>query len=76
MVDIAVRFRTEAVFGDVLRIQLATVDWSTVGFDLVYLATQAATGVEVARARTGLVFYDYTNRRLTSMPAVFLDKLG
>lgn len=76
MVDIAVRFKAEAHFGDVLRVQLAPVEWTNLGFDLVYLATNAATGAEVARAQSGMIFFDYTTRRLTSMPAVFKEKAG
>lgn len=76
MIDIAVRFKAEAVFGDVLRVQLAPVEWSNLGFTLIYLGTHAATGAEVARAQSGMVFFDYTTRRLTSMPAVFREKLG
>lgn len=76
MIDIAVRFKAEAVFGDVLRVQLAPVEWSNLGFTLIYLATNAATGAEVARAQSGMVFFDYATRRLTSMPAVFREKLG
>ncbi len=76
MVDIAVRFKAESHFGDVLRIQLAAVEWTNLGFDLVYLATNAATGAEVARAQSGMIFFDYTTRRLTSMPAAFKEKAG
>jgi acyl-CoA thioesterase FadM len=76
MVDMAVRFKSEAVFGDVLRVHLTPVDWTNLGFDLVYLATNATTGAEVARAQSGMIFFDYTTRRLTSMPPVFREKMG
>ena len=76
MVDMAVRFKSEAVFGDTLRVHLTPVDWTQLGFDLVYLATNAANGAEVARAQSGMIFFDYTTRRLTSMPPVFREKMG
>ena len=75
MVDIAVRFKSESVFGDILRVQLAPIEWTNLGFDLVYLATNARTGAEVARAQSGMIFFDYTARRLTSMPAIFREKV-
>ena len=71
MVDLAVRFKAEAVFGDTLRIQIGAADWTDLGFDLVYLATNAATGKEVARAQTGMMFFDYATRRLANTPADF-----
>jgi len=76
MVDMAVRFKSESVFGDVLRVQLEPIDWTNLGFDLVYLASNAKTGAEVARAQSGMIFFDYTSRRLTSMPAVFRERVG
>lgn len=76
MVDMAVRFKSEAVFGDTLRVHLTPVEWTNLGFDLVYLAINATTGTEVARAQSGMIFFDYTTRRLTSMPPVFREKMG
>ncbi len=76
MVDIAVRFKDEAVFGDTLRIQLTPTAWSDLGFELIYLATNATTGAEFARAQSGMIFFDYAARRMTRMPAVFREKAG
>lgn len=73
MIDIAVRFKAEAHFGDTLRIQLAAIDWSGAGFDLVYLVTNAATGAEVARAQSGMCFFDYTKKRIARIPAGFRE---
>ena len=64
-----------AVFGDVLRIELAPTEWSSVGFDLLYRATNAATGDEIARARTGMVFFDYAARKLARVPAGVREKM-
>ena len=70
MVDIAVRFKTEARYGDVLTVSLAPTDWTKLGFDLLYLATNAA-GQEVARAQTGMIFFDYARKKLTPAPPDF-----
>lgn len=71
MIDVAVRFKGEAVFGDTLRIQLAPVEWAKLGFELVYLVTKVAGGAEVARAKTGFVFFDYAAHRIAPMPPEF-----
>ena len=76
MVDVAVRFKNEAVFGDTLKIQIAAADWTEIGFDLVYLATKSATGAEVARAQTGMIFFDYTTRRIAHAPPDFRATVG
>lgn len=75
LVELEVRFKAEAVFGDVLRIELTPREWTSVGFDLVYLATNVATGEEVARARTGMVFFDYAARKLARVPAAVREKM-
>jgi len=74
MIDIAVRFKTEAHHGDVLTISLTPVDWTKLGFDLVYLAINSATGTEVARAQTGFVFFDYDKKKLAALPETFREK--
>lgn len=71
--DAAVVYRAEAFFGDEIRIQLAAQDFNKYGCDLFYLLTNTATGKEVARAKTGVVFFDYGSRRIASAPARFLD---
>ncbi len=76
MVDLAVRFKSEAVFGDTLRIELAATEWTDFGFDLIYRVTKTDGGAEVARAKTGMVFFDYSTHRVTGLPPYFRAKIG
>jgi acyl-CoA thioesterase FadM len=76
MVDLAVRFKAEVEYGDVLRFQLAPGDWSRLGFGLTYLATRVADGAEVARARTGMAFFDYAKKKLSAPPPGFRERAG
>ena len=73
MVEIEVRLKSQAVYGDVLKVAVSPVNFGRMGFDLVYLAKKATTGVEVARARTGMVFFDYTANKLAAMPPAFRE---
>ncbi|WP_374420765.1 acyl-CoA thioesterase [Chromobacterium sp.] len=74
--DTAVCYRAEAFHGDVLRFGLAVTDIGPRGFDLLYQASNDKTGKEVARLKTGIVFFDYACRKLAAMPPVFLARLG
>lgn len=76
LVDLAVRMKAEAVYGDRLVVQLAVSEWSKVGFELAYQLIKADTGEEVARATTGFVFFDYTARRLSQPPDGFRARAG
>lgn len=76
LVDAAVVYRAEGRHGMTLRVRLAPADVRSRGLDLVYLMTDAATGEEIARVKTGIVFFDYRARRVVSMPARFRETLG
>lgn len=76
LVDLAVRLKAEAAYGDRLAVQLAVSEWTKVGFELVYLMTKVEGGEEVARATTGFVFFDYTARKLAPAPEGFRAKAG
>jgi acyl-CoA thioesterase FadM len=71
MVDAALVYRAEGRHGQTLRVRLAAADVRSRGLDLVYLMTDAATGEEIARVKTGIVFFDYRARRVVAMPQRF-----
>lgn len=71
MADAAIVFKAQGRYGQRLRIDVGISDPSAAGFDFVYQVCDAATGVEVARVKTGMVFYDYVRNRVTRMPEQF-----
>jgi acyl-CoA thioester hydrolase len=71
MTDAALVYKGEAFLGDVLRIRVAIADLQTSACDVVYLVTAARSGTEVARAKTGIAFYDYGKRKVVPMPEEF-----
>jgi acyl-CoA thioesterase FadM len=75
MVDLAIRFKHESVFGDTLTVRLAATEWTDVGFELTYQAVKQDGGAEVARAQSGLVFFDYRARKLARVPAGFRERV-
>lgn len=69
--DAAVQYRAEAFYGDTLKIEMGVQDVASKGCDLVWRATALADGREIARGKTGIVFYDYETRRVASVPEGF-----
>ncbi|ALW84692.1 esterase [Hymenobacter sedentarius] len=67
MVDVAVEYKGEAFHGDVLRFEMAAADPSKYGFDVVYHVHNQA-GKEIARAKTGMLCFDYNVRKLRLLP--------
>lgn len=68
MADVAVEYKAEAFHGDVLSIAMGLADQHKYGFDLVY-QVKNQHGKEVARAKTGMLAFDYTARKLRALPA-------
>ena len=71
MADAAVVYRAEGRHGMVLRAEVAVAELRSRGVDLVYRLSDVATGAEIARVKTGLVFFDYAARRVVSAPEPF-----
>jgi acyl-CoA thioester hydrolase len=73
--DVAIVYKAEAFYGDVLVCQLAAGDFNKYGFDMMYLLTNKASGQEVARGKTGIVCFDYGKRKIATVPVILLDKV-
>ncbi len=77
MADVAIEFKSEAFYGDLLRASVAAGEFSRVGFDLYYkLEKQAGEKwIPVTLARTGMVCFDYTTKKVASVPQEAITKL-
>ncbi|MBN2430156.1 MAG: thioesterase family protein [Acidobacteria bacterium] len=71
MVDTAVEYRGEGFHGDRLLVEVGVGDVSAKGCDVLYRVSRPADGLEIARAKTGIVFYDYERRKVVRMPPAF-----
>jgi acyl-CoA thioesterase FadM len=74
MVDVAMEYKGEAFHGDVLRIDVAAADVNKYGFDVVYHVHKA--GKEVARAKTGMLCFDYNTHKLRQLPESIAAQLS
>ena len=73
MVDAVIVFRSEAFYGETLVGDVAVCNFSRTGCDLFYLLRAKSDGREVARAKTGIVFLDYSNRKIRPVPQKFRE---
>jgi acyl-CoA thioesterase FadM len=71
MTDAAIVYRSEAFYGDVLRIDVAVADLHQLGCDFLFLMVNSESGKEVARVKTGVVFFDYSARKPSRVPDEF-----
>lgn len=70
MADLVVEYISEAFYGDSLNIEIAAADISRVSFDLFYSIRNRHSAL-IAKAKTGMVCYDYQNKKVTTIPEQF-----
>jgi acyl-CoA thioester hydrolase len=71
LADAAIVFKSQGFYGDVVSIAVAVDEVHRCGCDFFYRILHRDTGREIARAKTGVVFFDYGRQRLVNMPEVF-----
>ena len=74
MTDSALVYKSEAFPGETLVVAMALADFNKYGCDFLYQVTEKTSGREVARAKTGMVFFDYAKRAVQKIPHTFLDQ--
>ncbi|MDO6390516.1 thioesterase family protein [Pontibacter sp. BT731] len=67
MADVAIEYKGEGFYGDVLTLRLAFDDVHKYGFDITYHVLNQ-NGKEVARAKTGMLCFNYQERKLMALP--------
>jgi acyl-CoA thioester hydrolase len=74
MTDSAIVYKSEAFYGESLRIQIAVKDFSNFGCDMYYLVRERESGRLIAHAKTGIAFFNYEERKLAHVPEQFKKK--
>jgi len=69
--DVAIYYKSEGFYGDVVTVDIAVCDYLKYGCDLVYRLTNKKTGRVVAFLKTGIVFIYYEKREVAQGPKEF-----
>jgi len=76
MADAAIEFKNELFYGETVIAAVAVADISKIGFDLIYKLEKEEDRKIVAIAKTGMICYDYTVKKITAIPEIALEKLS
>jgi len=70
MSDLAIEFKNESFYGDVIEVKIAADEISRVSFELYYQLTtkRSDTTILLAHAKTGMVCYDYAAKKVAGVP--------
>jgi acyl-CoA thioester hydrolase len=77
MTDVAIEFRNEVFYGDIIWASVAATEFSRVGFELFYKLEKKSGDkmISVAFARTSMICYDYAAKKIVSIPKEVCTKL-
>jgi acyl-CoA thioester hydrolase len=78
LADVVIEYKRELSYADVIKISVAASGFDKYGFDLFY-KMEVITVTETplaAKAKTGMLCYDYDKRRLVKMPEAAKEKLS
>ncbi|MEM7008702.1 MAG: thioesterase family protein [Thermodesulfobacteriota bacterium] len=69
--DVAIYYKSEGFYGDVVTVEIAVCDYLKYGCDLVYRLTNKESGKVVAVLKTGIVFIYYDKHEVATVPEEF-----
>lgn len=75
MGDAAIEFKSELFYGEKLKVYVAVSNISKVSFDIYYKLVKGDDETIIALAKTGMVCYDYTKKKVVSIPESARKKL-
>ena len=73
LTDAVIVYKSQGFHGDVLTIRVAVAEFNKYGCDFFYKIDRQDNGREIARAKTGIVFFDYATQKIVPVPEVFTD---
>ncbi len=78
MTDVAVEYKQELSYGDIVIISVTATGFDRLGFDIFYKLEIAVDGKKmlVGKAKTGMLCFDYTNKKKVPIPVEAIKKLN
>ena len=71
--DVAIVYKSEGFYGDVLTVRIGVADYAKYGCDLIYRLSNKESGKDLALVKTGIVFMNYDERRVVNVPERFRE---
>lgn len=71
MFDAALQYKSQGYHGDILLFEVTVDNFIRNGCDFFFKITNKLNGVEIARAKTGIAFFDYSVNKLVPVPVKF-----
>ena len=78
MADLAVEYKGESFYGDILKVEITVGEISRAGFELYYQIQTNRNGNSflIVKAKTGMVCYNYEEKKVRELPERFIALLN
>ncbi|MCK5807983.1 thioesterase family protein [bacterium] len=76
MADAAIQYRSECFYGTKIEILVAVNEISTSTFDMIFLLRDSENSKEIARAKTGMVCFNYAEKKVIKIPEMLKSVIG
>ena len=83
MSDVAIEFKNEIFYGEKIVASVTTAEFSKVAFEVSYKLEKQSAGESgrdkrtlVAIAKTGMVCYNYSSKKIAAIPEKVIQKLA
>lgn len=76
VVDAGIIYKKQGYYGQTLKVEIGLADFSARGFDMVFRITDSASGDEIVRIKTGILFYSYAAQKLMPVPDGFKQRFA
>ena len=75
MSEVGIVYKSETFYGDTVIIKISIGEFGKTHFELIYLLENKQSKKEIARVKTGLVCFDYKNKKTVEIPKPFYKLL-
>ena len=72
MTDAVINYSSEGHYGDKLKIDMAVDDVTNKGCDIYYRLVNIKTEKEIVKAKTNILFYNYSSKKIARTPEKFI----
>jgi acyl-CoA thioester hydrolase len=75
MVDSVIIYTSEIQYGDKLIFNVSVDEFTDTGCDFYYKIISEKNSKDAAAAKTGIVFFDYSKKKVSHVPEIFKEKV-
>ena len=76
VVDAGIIYKKQGSYGQTLRVDIALADFSRKGCDIIFRISDAESGEEMVRGKTGVLFFNYRDQKVVAVPESFRQRFA